>query len=113
MFRGCTLVNSDVSSWDMPYLKDATGMFREAPAIDPDVSLWEMFHCDLLDNMFTGSGLSTANYDLLLNAWAQIEYLTFYRTLHVDVPYTIAVSQGAHDYLTGTVWWTLNDSGGV
>lgn len=113
MFYNCVNFTSDVSSWPVDNLEDASEMFYGATLFNSDLSSWNIYECDLLTDMLTGTSFSTENYDLLLNSWSQIEYLTFYRTLDVDVPYTIAVSQGAHDYLTGTVFWTLNDAGGV
>ena len=112
MFRGATLFNDDLSIWPVGAVKDMANMFRDS-GFNGDVSAWDVFGCTNFAGMFTGSPFSTANYDLLLVAWSAIRYLTFNRALDVDVPYTIATAQAGHDYLTGTVFWTLNDSGGV
>jgi len=57
---------------------------------------------------------STANYNLLLNAWSLL-------TLKLNVPfhagdatYTIATSQSAHDILTNPPnRWSITDGGGI
>jgi len=65
--------------------------------------------------MLNGANVfSTANYNLLLNAWS---LLTLKPNVHFhagDATYTTTTSQSAHDILTNPPnSWTIYDGGGI
>ncbi len=90
MFYSCSVFNSDISAWDVSSVTDMTNMLNGANAF------------------------STANYDLLLNAWSS---LTLKPNVHFhagDAKYTIETSQSAHDTLTTPPnSWSITDGGGI
>ena len=66
--------------------------------------------------MFDGSGLSTVNYNTLLNGWAaQAPNIQSNVKLGAQgIQYNIPVSQTAHDILTSPPYnWTIADGGGI
>ncbi|MCB9167157.1 MAG: BspA family leucine-rich repeat surface protein [Flavobacteriales bacterium] len=98
MFRGSNNFNSSIGPWDVSHITNMTGMFQQADAFDQDLSAWDVSSVSLMSDMFFGanafdrdlsswdisslsdatdmfsnSGLSTANYDLLLNGWSTLD----------------------------------------
>jgi hypothetical protein len=73
--------------------------------------------------MFAASGLSTTNYDLLLDEWE--ETLQALYPNGVGYPYTISINFGGSQYTLGSAAetartslinnfsWTITDGGGV
>jgi len=115
MFGFSTIFNSDISAWDVSSVDSMYGMFHACAAFNSDISAWGCSSVTTMNNMFyLTNALSTANYDLLLNAWSSL-------TLQPNVPfhagdakYTITTSQSAHDILTTTPnLWTITDGGGI
>jgi surface protein len=47
------------------------GMFLQTLAFNQDISSWNVSSVTTMSNMFDASGLSTTNYDALLNGWSQ------------------------------------------
>ncbi|MCB0488010.1 MAG: BspA family leucine-rich repeat surface protein [Cyclobacteriaceae bacterium] len=97
MFENATSFNQNISSWDVSNVNDFNGMFANATSFnqpigtwtlnsvsnidmrnmfagassfDRDLSGWDVSKLTLAANMFNNSGLSVANYDLLLEGWA-------------------------------------------
>jgi hypothetical protein len=59
-----------------------------------------------MHQMFTGSPLSTANFDLLLQEWSALPLQNNVNLYGGDNPYS-ANSQAARDILTGTYAWDI------
>ena len=55
----------------IPLLSDMTGMFNNAEAFNQDLSGLEIQNVTHMNNMLSGSGLSSTNYDATLNGWYQ------------------------------------------
>ena len=115
MFSSCTSFNQNIGGWDMSNVTTIGGMLNNAQVFNQDISGWNII------SVTTGAGFlqnanafSTANYDLLLNAWS---LLAVQPNVVLDVnntQYTIVTSQAARDILTNAPNnWTITDSGGI
>lgn len=72
MFANATSFNQPIGSWTLNSVSniDMRNMFAGATAFDQDLSGWDVSKLTLAVNMLNSSGLSVANYDLLLEGWA-------------------------------------------
>ncbi len=70
MFLLAKTFNQDLSSWNVGNVQRMNDMFKEAIAFDQDLSDWNISTVNDMEEMFANAGLSTANYDALLNGWS-------------------------------------------
>jgi len=114
MFQANTSFNQDVSSWDVSTITSMAYMFDGASSFNQDISGWDISNVTSFTLfMRNASAFSTANYDLLLNAWSLLT-VSAGESLTVVPAYTITTSQAARDILTGSPNnWTISDGGGV
>jgi len=115
MFRSCSVFNSDISAWDVSSVTNMSNMFAYCSVFNSDTSAWDVSSVTNMTDMFYGANaFSTANYDLLLNAWSLLTLQPNVSFHAGDATYTIATSQSAHDILTTTPnLWTITDGGGI
>ena len=117
-FHTAQTFNQDLSDWDVSSVTNMSGMFRSADAFDQDLSDWDVGSVSNLTNMFTSTGLSTANYDLLLQGWSTIDTAGGETALQSGVTF----DGGSSTYCAGTPGrniltddtgnnWTVNDGG--
>jgi surface protein len=136
MFFGATVFNGNITSWDTGLVTSMTQMFKDAAAFNKaiggwdvssnlqlfaafngatafnqDLSSWDVSAVTSMVSMFISSGLSTANYDLLLIAWEQL-------TLQDDVSfglgsiqYSAGAAATARASIVSTYSWTITDGG--
>lgn len=77
--QGCfsvcsSLVALDISSWDTAFVVNADAMFYGCSLLDVDVSNFDITLMTTAIQMFSGSGFGQRNYDKLLVVWeAQVE----------------------------------------
>ncbi len=69
MFTGATAFDQDISEWDTGLVTDMSAMFQNATGFDQDIGSWDVSSLDNANDMFDGAGLSSRNYDALLNGW--------------------------------------------
>jgi len=113
MFQEADAFNSDISGWDVSKVTTMENMFAVASIFNQDISAWNVASATNMYFMLSSSAFSTANYDLLLNAWSSLAVQSgaFFST---DAQYTIATSQAARDILTDPPnSWTIGDGGGI
>jgi surface protein len=118
-FSGASSFNQPLSSWNVSSVSIAFSMFQNASAFDQDISSWDIRNMTNANNFLRNTSLSTANYDLLLNAWAALAGMV--PSVQPNVPfrasptqYTIATSGAARGVLTGAPHnWAIIDGGGI
>jgi len=139
IFHRCDIFDQDISGWNMAAVTDFRGMFQDCFAFNQPIGTWTTTAGLFMDSMFRGASafnqdisgwnisavgdffnfmlgatsFSTANYDLLLNAWSLLSVSTGEDPTFVP-SYTIATSQAARDILTDPPnSWTITDGGGI
>ena len=111
MFYGNTAFNRDISGWDTRNVQSMNSMFRSV-SYDGDFSNWNI---QSLENAsLLTEGLSTANYDALLDintGWASQSTIQTGVTLGVGstLHTTGGDAEAGKNYLTGTKGWTIVD----
>lgn len=67
--------NQNLSSWNTANVTNMSSMFRSARFFDQDLSDWDIRQVSNFRLFLNESGLSSENYDLLLQGWAILEGL--------------------------------------
>ncbi|ARV05658.1 hypothetical protein BTO04_02630 [Polaribacter sp. SA4-10] len=109
MFNAALSFNQDIGSWDVRTVINMTYMFYQALEFNQDISSWDVTSVTVMNAMFDDSGLSTTNYDVLLNGWSQ-------QTVQQNIAFGAAGvaycnGQDARQKLIDTYGWTFTDGG--
>ena len=65
-----TPFNQDIRGWDVSNVNDMFEMFNEASTFNQNLGDWNVSSVTNMNAMLSGSGISTANYDAILQGWA-------------------------------------------
>lgn len=134
MFRGASVMNEEISSWDVSYVKNMRFMFAETTMFNQDISTWNtslvkdmvgMFfkafsfnqnlgnwNIESLENakyMFAEVTLSLENYDALLLGWSSQNLMSNVFFDGGNSTYCIAEQERAS--MINSNNWTISDSG--
>lgn len=116
VFQNAESFNQDISSWDVSAVENMGGMFYGASNFNQDISGWDITgvenieeHNYTMEDMFTNSGLSTENYDNVLEGWATQEVNNNIELGAENVTYCNA-SQPRQSLIEDHNW-TINDAG--
>ena len=110
MFRNATLFNQDLSGWDTSTVTNMNDMFRDATSFSQDIGAWNVGALTTATQMFITSGMTTTNYNSLLQGWVNSPRLAG-TTFSNDLTYTIA-SNTARTSIVNTPW-SVSDGGQV
>ncbi len=109
--------NQDISGWDVSSVTNMSAAFEGSPSFNQNLSGWDVSSVTNMISMFDGSGLSTANYDAILNGWWALHNSAdgpLQSGVTLDAG-TIQYSAGAAAAHTGLTTdppnWTINDGG--
>jgi surface protein len=106
MFYNADTFNQDISSWDVSNVTDMELMFNSADSFNQNIGAWDVSNVTNMTSMFDNSGLSTLNYDALLNGWSL-------QTVQQGVTFgaaglTYCGGEEARQNLIVTYGWTIN-----
>ncbi len=73
MFYGASSFNQPINRWDVGHVTKMRIMFHGASSFNQDLSGWDVSNVQTMGLMLDNSGLSTANYDRLLEGWSKRE----------------------------------------
>ena len=101
--------NQDLSRWDTSNVSNMASMFYEAVDFDQNLSSWDVTLLENAYGMFKYAGLSTANYDALLNSWST-------QALQSGAAFdggssTYCVGEEARASIINTYDWSIADGG--
>jgi surface protein len=71
MFKNASSFNQPIGNWNISQVTDIRGMFSYATSFNQPIGDWDVSSVSNMSNMFNESGLSTDNYDGILNNWSQ------------------------------------------
>lgn len=134
MFMYASAFNQDISTWDVGDVENMISMFENAFIFNQDISNWDVSNVISMDYMFTGAsafnqnlggwnvsnvtnmaymlentGLSTPNYDNLLQGWSTktLQYGVSFGA--GTIPYCTA--QAARSRIINDFGWNITDGG--
>lgn len=132
MFSSCKVMNADISHWDVSTITTMQGLFAAASAFNQDLSnwdvsnvtnmfqtfagtvsfdqslaAWDITNVELMSQFLTNTGVSVANYDATLVAWADQDVKPDV-TLGSDLKYCIA-GEIAREKLKQKGWFFNGD----
>ncbi|MBQ4821728.1 BspA family leucine-rich repeat surface protein [Aquimarina sp. MMG016] len=117
MFENAVAFNQPLNLWNVSTVYSFDNMFKDASSFNQNLSDWDISGNDSgMRDMFTNSGLSSANYDAILIGWARLDagetLIPVNLRLDVDADVTYCVGEDARNILTNAPYnWTINDGG--
>ncbi len=110
MFDGSTAFNGNITTWNVSKVENMSMMFFEATSFDQNLSNWNISQVTTMGSIFQNAGLSTTNYDAILNAWSVLS-LQSNVSFHAGTSTYSCLSEAARAILVNTYNWNIYDGG--
>lgn len=118
MFYQCPVFNVDLSAWNTSNVETGVDMFVSAAAYNQPIEKWDLGKMYAgaeagFDRAFNGTAMSTVNYDLALDAWANETYHSTPTGMVLGISGTqyTAAQQANRDKLVNDFAWVITDAG--
>jgi surface protein len=72
MFNTSVVFNQPLNNWNVSSVQYMNNMFQTATSFNQPLNNWNVSNIYDMSNMFDNSGLSTDNYNSILNSWATL-----------------------------------------
>ena len=111
MFQDATAFNQDLGGWDVGAVIKMNQMFQDATVFNQDLGTWNVSSVTTMANMLDNCGLTSTNYDNLLNGWAALTLRSGVTLGAAGVNFCTAAT--AKNVLTDTGGnnWMITDAG--
>lgn len=112
MFENASSFNRNISSWFVtgcPLFM--SGMFNNAAAFNQNLGSWNVANAMDMADMLTGSALSTANYDAILNGWSALPSLRSAIQFGAAPATYSSAGAAARALIISTYGWNITDGG--
>lgn len=122
IFQDATAFNQPVGNWDVSNMTSLLNMFDGATSFNQSLANWDIRGVTTsipgsMNGLLDDCGMSTANYDATLIAWAGLSspYPATNLVLGANgLTYTLGgAAETARDFLTVNLSWTINGDTGV
>jgi surface protein len=122
IFQNCSSFNQDISSWAVQNVTNMRNMFTGASVFNYNLANWNLYlSLTNMASIFSGSGMSTANYTDTIVGWANYVFTNsspFNVSMTSQAGRTFDTSRSgganfadagaARTYLTTTAGWTIS-----
>jgi surface protein len=109
MFANNSSFNQDLSGWDVSNVESMYALFDGASSFNQNLSQWNIIKLNSAAFIFRNSGLSTNNYDAILNSWSQQNVQSGIEFGAEGITYCNGAD--ARQSLIDTYGWTIADAG--
>jgi surface protein len=114
LFGGATSFNQPLNTWQVSSVSDMRHMFRDATAFNQSLASWNIQSLEMAQGFAENSGLSTANYDALLNSWINSSPKSNVPISFGRLKYTSSSSGTARARFTAApLLWQITDGGAL
>jgi surface protein len=115
-FRNAVNFNQNISGWNTAKVTDMSSMFYNASVFNQNLGSWNVslvtsFNDIVFGGFMEGSGLSTVNYDALLNGWASRSVLPSKSVNFGAVQYSASSVSSRSTLTSAPNLWTIIDGG--
>ena len=111
MFRDATAFNQNIDNWNVSSVIDMNAMFWSATAFNQNIGNWNVSSVTTMNDMFKNVTLSTANYDLLLQGFNELELQDNINFDGGNSKYSAGEIAMYRANIISTDSWTITDGG--